>query len=155
MKSYKILIFFICLIFISCSGNDYEKSYQLDNDCWDAEKSLQFNVDIQDTNQLYNMYFSIRNSDSYSYSNIFMFVHVLYPDNTEKVDTVEGILADSKGKWLGTGSGKYRNSEFLYKSRVFFPQTGKYVFTVEHAMRVQSLEGIASVGFQLETVNPD
>ncbi len=155
MKSYLIIILFVSLVFISCNRSDYEKSYQLENDSWDVENTLQFNFEINELNQHYNMFFNIRNTDNYTFSNIYLFVHILYPDNTEKTDTVEGILADSNGKWLGKGSGKYKNSEFLYKSDVRFPQAGKYGLIVEHAMRVKALEGIATVGFKMEKVKPE
>jgi gliding motility-associated lipoprotein GldH len=155
-KMFKVfLLFFVSFLVCSCTSSEYEKSYHIDDESWTVENTLQFNIDVHDTYHRYNLYFNIRNSDVYSYSNIYMFVNVLYPDNTLMVDTVEGILADSKGKWLGKGSGKYRSSKFLYKSNVAFPQTGKYVFTVEQAMRDEALKGIASVGVEMKKIKSD
>lgn len=154
MKGIHFFLFFSFII-LSCSHSEYEKSYQFDNDEWAAENVLQFNIDVVDIYQRYNLYFNIRNTDEYAYSNIFMFVSVLYPDNTLMIDTVEGVLSDPQGRWLGKGSGKYKSHKFLYKSNIAFPQTGKYVFNAEQAMRDESLKGIASVGLEMEKIKTD
>ena len=153
---YSLYSFAIVLIlFASCGRSEYSKSYHFDDESWNADNLLQYRFDINDTYQRYNLYINVRNSSEYSYSNVFMFVHFLYPDNTVAVDTVEGTLADAKGKWLGSGSGRYKNNKFLYKSNISFPQKGTYVFTIEQAMRIESLKGIASVGLELEKLKAD
>ncbi len=139
----------------SCSDTGYIHSYQIENESWSADEILQFNVDIEDVSQNYNMFINIRNTDEYPFSNIFLFVNVMYPDNTTYVDTVEGVLADSKGKWLGSGGGKYKNNKFLYKSNITMPQSGTYVFAIEQAMRVKSLDGVATVGLEFETIQTE
>lgn len=151
LRLFVVVLAFLC----SCSGSDYSQSYQIRNESWSADDILQFNIDIEDIYQNYNLYINIRNTDEYSYSNIFLFVNVMYPDNTLYIDTVEGVLADAGGRWLGSGSSRYKNNKFLYKSNIVFPQKGVYVFTIEQAMRVRSLDGIAVVGLELENLNTD
>jgi gliding motility-associated lipoprotein GldH len=153
MKTLRVLFLFFVALLFSCSGNEYEKSYRLDNETWIAGELLQFNFEVEDIYARYNIYLHIRNTTEYGYSNIFLFVNVLYPDNTMATDTVEGNLTDGRGRWLGSGSGKYRNNKFVYKSNISFPLTGTYVFSVDQAMRNESLRGISSVGLEIEKIN--
>ncbi len=153
MKGKKVFIVFFAIVVVSCSGSYYEKSYTIENEQWNQDNLLQFNVNVDDIYARYNVYINVRNTTDYTYSNIFFFVSVLYPDNFCAIDTVEGILADPKGKWLGSGSGRYKNNRFLYKSNIMFPQTGTFVFTIEQAMREQSLQGIATIGMEVEKIN--
>jgi len=152
MKTLKVLMLFFGAILFSCSGNEYEKSYSIENETWSAGELLQFNFEVDDMYARYNIYLHLRNTTEYGYSNIFLFVNVLYPDNSIATDTVEGNLTDGRGRWLGSGSGKYRNNKFIYKSNIAFPQTGTYVFTVEQAMRNEALKGVASVGLEIEKI---
>jgi len=149
MKLINKYLLAIVLVFASCSQGEYSSSYSIENEEWDMNERFQFNLDIESIYDNYNIFLNVRNTTDYSYSNIFFFVHVMYPDNTIVVDTVEGILADTDGRWLGSGSGKYKNNRFLYKSNIRFPEKGTYVFTVEQAMRDETLSGIASVGMEL------
>jgi len=145
----------ILLVLCSCSGSHYDKSFTIDNESWGVSDILQFKVDIYDQTSRYNALVHIRNTTDYSYSNIFMFVHVLYPDNTEKIDTVEGYITDNKGTWLGSGSGRYKSNDFVYKRNILFPMRGTYIFTIEHAMREESLDGIATVGMEVIKLKPE
>lgn len=125
----------------------------IENETWEMTNRLQFNFDADEETGPCNMYINIRNTTDYGNSNVFLFVQVLYPDNTVGVDTVEGIITDNKGRWLGDGSGRFRNNKFLYKRGITFPQTGKYVVTIEQAMRDSSLVGISAVGIEIEQLN--
>jgi gliding motility-associated lipoprotein GldH len=145
-----LILFLLC----SCSGSHYEKSFTIDNESWDADNILQFKVAINDLTSRHNVLIHIRNTTDYPYSNIFMFIHVLYPDNSEKIDTVEGYITDSKGMWLGSGSGRYKSNDFVYKRNILFPMKGTYIFTVEQAMREESLDGISTVGMEVVTIKP-
>ncbi len=143
----------IVLLFVSCSGSEYEKSFQIADNKWHSDNLLQFNFNIDNLYDKFDILINVRNTTDYEYSNIFMFVYFLYPDNTEVVDTVEGIMSDSRGRWLGTGSGRYRNNKFFYKKDINFPMTGDYVVVIEQAMRDKSLDGITTIGLEVVKTN--
>ncbi len=151
MKKINYLIL-ITLIFV-CSScikqSEYANVVSLPNEQWEADNILQFNPVIQDTLSSYDIHIHIRNTNEYPYSNIYLFVDIIQPDNTMLKDTVQGILADSKGNWLGKGKGRIKNNDFLYKYNIKFQQKGKYVFVVEQAMRIQNIEGIVSIGMEI------
>lgn len=150
MNKYFIISLLI-LFFSSCSNNDYyQKTYNIENEVWETSNNFQFNIDINDNKSVFDILINIRNNIDYEFANIFMFVSILYPDNTLKIDTVEGYLSNSKGEWFGKGSGRYRNNQFIYKKNIIFPQKGKYVINIEQAMRERSLIGVSTVGLEVK-----
>lgn len=151
MNSKHLMKVLTVLLMLSCQRGTYQKVYDFPDDVWLASDAKQFNVEITDISRRYDLLIHIRNNVHYKYSNIFLFVHVLYPDNTEKVDTVEGFFANAQGQWLGKGRGKYRDNSFIYKKSILFPQKGLYIFSIEQAMRDDTLRGIASIGFEVLT----
>jgi gliding motility-associated lipoprotein GldH len=80
-----------------------------------------------------------------------MFVTIDFPHGIQRVDTVDCLLADAGGKWYGKekDDGKYE-SILLYRNNVRFPYAGKYVFTLEQAMRHKIMPGINKIGLRIE-----
>ncbi len=67
-------------------------------------------------------------------------------------DTVNCILADNRGKWLGKGVGDLWDLRIPYVGGFKFAQSGKYTVSLEQAMRVNNgLNGITDVGLRVET----
>ena len=60
------------------------------------------------------------------------------------------MLADERGQWLGDGMGDIWDNRILFKKDFKFPQTGKYRFELEQAMRINPLPGIMDVGMRIE-----
>jgi gliding motility-associated lipoprotein GldH len=79
-----------------------------------------------------------------------LFLNIEFPDGTTLRDTIECILAQRNGQWSGKGFGKIRSNSFLFRTNVWFPQPGNYVFRMEQAMRTELLEGIADIGLRIE-----
>lgn len=152
MNSLKhILFLFSLLIFSSCDHNRvYEENKEISDMVWNADEKISFEVDVTDTIYGNNFYVNIRNADNYGYSNIYLFVNTKFPDGKIAKDTLECILADENGKWLGSGAGDIWDNRILFKKNVRFPMKGKYIFTYEQAMRVADLPMIMDVGLRIE-----
>ncbi len=73
-----------------------------------------------------------------------------YPDGFVSRDTLECILADESGAWLGDGSGDIFDNQILFKKNFKMKQKGNYVFVLEQGMRVENLPMIMDVGIRLE-----
>jgi len=65
-------------------------------------------------------------------------------------DTMECILADPNGKWLGEGLGDIWDNKILFKQNVKFRKSGLYEFSLTQAMRVDSLPMIMDAGISIE-----
>jgi gliding motility-associated lipoprotein GldH len=128
----------------------YEQNIDIPEYIWDKDNPVYFDVEIKDTVSLHNVYINIRNASGYAYSNLYLFLDTKYPNNSMSRDTIECILADPSGKWLGDGSGDIWDNQILFKKNVRFKQIGTYKFRYEQAMRMPKLPMIMDVGLRIE-----
>lgn len=136
---------------ISCSNNVVYSKYQtFENNEWHAKDKAVFDIEISDTQTLNNINLMVRHADAYPYNNVFLFVTTNYPDGKVLTDTMEIILANQKGEWLGSGAGDIFDFKVPVKKNVRFPLPGKYKFTFEQGMRVDPLPMIMDLGFEIE-----
>lgn len=152
-KCFSISAFAIVLvlIFSSCDKKRvFEDYYTTDNSVWHSDSIAEFQFDIQNTNENYNVLINVRNLESYSYSNLWFFVDIVAPDLTVLRDTVECQLALPNGKWVGKGTGGVYHSQFSYRLHVTFPEKGIYSVLLQQAMRDENLKGISDVGLRIE-----
>lgn len=149
------LIFFALICLHSCVDEKKDINIQAINSMWPKNKPALFTFSVNDAENPKNITFVVRNNNSYPYSNIRFFVTQTNVKNKKStVDTVNFTLAKSNGEWLGKGFGETKEIIFPYKTGYRFPANGKYVFSVKHAMRIDSLSGIEDIGINLETKTP-
>lgn len=149
----------ILLIFLnSCSNNTVFSEYKaVENNQWQKDSVLSFDVDIKETLDQYAIYLNLRNDKDYEFNNIFLIVDIDYPNNTKTTDTLEYKMTDDKGVFLGTGFTDIKENKLELKERIIFPVKGVYKFKVQQAMRkngqengIEFLNGINDVGIQIE-----
>jgi gliding motility-associated lipoprotein GldH len=137
-----------------CHKNRVYESYSpLDQQGWHKDSVLTWAFTMNDSAKNYTLSFNLRNTVDYPYSNIWLFVAIDPPGGNTLSDTVEFILADPSGQWLGSGYGKFRDNKLLYRQNVYFPDTGTYVFSVQQGMREEILKGIHDFGISIEKTN--
>lgn len=156
---FKISACIIAFCFLtSCNKNVvYSKYERIDENIgWAAKQLIGFETDMKDTNQLYDVYINVRNAESYPYKNLFMFLHTTYPTGNTSVDTIECVLADEQGHWLGKGMGDLYDNSILFKKNTRFKQVGNYKFSFEQTMRygnkneIDPLFLIMDIGISIE-----
>ena len=146
-----ILILTSLLLLPSChSKTVYTNSQAMVGKIWKLTDIPAFKVLITDTLTSNNVIFTIRSSSSYPFRNIYLFVTTSSPDGRNITDTLQYNLADEKGKWFGKGFGDIHELNLPYKSNVFFPLKGTYVFKIQHGMRIENLKGIYDIGLRIE-----
>ena len=145
----------VSIIALSCSDiSVYNSNIDIPSENWSIDSIAQFNVEITDTTSIHNIYVSIRNTTHYPNSNLYLFINTTSPQGATLRDTLECILADSKGNWLGKGVGAIRDNQIPYKRYIRFPDVGTYEFTIQQGMRTHHLKGIASIGIRVEKQKP-
>jgi gliding motility-associated lipoprotein GldH len=145
-----VLICIVGLIMVSCKSSAlYDDNKSLEGNVWKADNILRFEVGLQDTASICKFYLNVRNTTTYRYSNLFLFINTTFPDGKEARDTVECLLADVSGKWLGKGISNVRDNQILLRRGIRFPQQGMYIFEIEQAMREDELQGIMDVGLRI------
>jgi gliding motility-associated lipoprotein GldH len=141
------------LLFTSCSNNVVYSKYQtFSEQNWYAKDKAVFDVDITDTQTLNTISLMVRHGDTYPYSNMFLYVTSKYPDGKVLIDTMEIVLANQKGEWVGSGAGDIFDVRIPIKKNVRFPLSGKYQFIFEQGMRVDPLPMVMDFGFEVEKV---
>ncbi|RYZ17502.1 MAG: hypothetical protein EOP49_50605, partial [Sphingobacteriales bacterium] len=83
----------------------YQKTTAIPQYSWNYNFHPSFGFDITDTAAIYNLYFIIRHTDAYPFSNIWLNIRTKLPGDTAFLQQrVEIPLAESNGKWLGRGA---------------------------------------------------
>ena len=157
LAKISVIVLSLFLLF-SCNKNVvYSKYERIDeNTGWAAKKLIDFEAELTDSNQLCDVYINVRNAESYPYRNLFMFLHTTYPNGQISIDTIECVLADEQGHWLGKGMGDLYDNSILFKKNARFKQAGKYKFSFEQTMRygnkneIDPLYLIMDVGISIE-----
>ena len=140
------IMFFVVFIFSSCSNNTYQQYYSFNDNHWHSDSLINYKYNIVDTIKSYTLSLNIRHTTDYKFQNLFIFL-----DGYHK-DTVEIILANKNGKWLGSGISNIRNINYVFDDNRVFSKKGEYKLSVEQAMRygaeekIKKLEHIVDIG---------
>lgn len=146
-----LLLLFIAIVFISCGKKPvYNEFRMIPAEGWRVNSHCDFEVEMNDTTQLFNVCVNVRHSGDYPYQNLWLFVERISPDSTVIKDTIACDLADYKGKWLGEGSGSVYLLTIPYQQQKVEKQ-GKYMFKIVHGMRDELLKGVHAVGLRIES----
>jgi len=149
-----VFVILLSLLFTSCNKNVIYTEYRKFNENeWYAKEKAVFDVDVKDNTSLNNISLMVRHADAYPYSNIFLFLETTYPDGKVEKDTLEVILANGKGEWMGSGAGDIFDFKVPIKKNVKFPLIGKYTFAFQQAMRTDPLPLVVDFGFEIEKSN--
>lgn len=142
------------LMMTSCDPSRVFDEYQtIPGAVWEKDTTWAFSFNIARTTQNNNIWFNVRNDQNYEFSNLWLFVTLEAPSGKAVTDTVQLLLADPAGKWLGKGfSGVYDN-RLIFRRNVFFPESGRYTLYVRHGMRPVTLRGITDMGIRIEKLN--
>lgn len=154
----KIICFLLLtLAFVSCSGDEvvFQKSVEFPNEGWNKDSVAVFDFEATDTVGSYDIVVDLRNDGSYRYQNFWLFVRSVSPDSVVFSDTLECVLADNYGRWIGEGSGSMRHLPVMFLSDVKFPKKGVYSFELIQGMREDLLQGIHDIGLRIMKSNPE
>ena len=154
MKSSKPYFYILLVTIISVTSCDpsrvFEDNIRIPDGVWEQDNIIRFDLMVEDTISAYNLYVNVRNASLYPMSNLYLFIRTTAPSGHSILDTVEVILADERGKWLGSGLGDIWDLQQAYKQNIRFAQRGEYTFEYEQAMRVERLPFILDVGLRVE-----
>jgi gliding motility-associated lipoprotein GldH len=148
----RIIFVFLSLLLLVCCNTNTESSYSVfEEDSWHADSIITLSHSVVDTITKQNLYLKIRHTTDFEYQNIFLFV-----DFQEKRDTIEVILSEKNGKWLGSGFGDIKEVEYCLAKEIIFNSKKTSNVTVEQAMRygdqpvITNLKGIIALGINIK-----
>ncbi len=152
MKIVRNLVVIISgiLLLSSCGQKTiYDKQFTIEDGKWYKDEAAHFEVNVEDTTTLYNYYLILRHKTDYRFSNLYLFLSTEFPNHNVTRDTIECILADETGKWLGKGWSDIKEDNILLRKNLKFPLKGKYNFYFQQAMRRDTLKGIVNIGIRI------
>ncbi len=154
---YLLLISLYSLFIGGCiKSNRYEKNISIKHHSWKSADSKRFTFNISDTNATYHLFFLMRHTDRYLYSNIWLQIKTFDPNQKLLSDVkVEVPLAQYDGKWLGRGMNEIWEHKMPLTNEstpLHFTNKGMYTITLNHIMRTDPLPDVMSVGMGLEKI---
>lgn len=139
----------------SCGSSPYyQKTVALPGHEWTYNNQPSFKFEVKDTTALYHLYFLIRHTEAYPFSNIWLNIYTKKPNaKTFEQMRIEIPLAQEDGTWLGRGMGE------IYEQRMpitrndnpmKFAQPGTYEIRFEQNMRTNPLPEVLDIGLRVE-----
>lgn len=147
-------VFYIVLFLVFLSGcrfapNETQEYRHLDEKGWHADSLVRVSLPVIDTAGVYDLCIGLRYTDDYRYSNLWLFITTVSPDSVQTTDTLNCVLADEYGRWLGAGIGALMQQEIPFKSSFRFDKSGIWHVIVQQGMRDILLHGITDVGLKV------
>ena len=127
-----------------------DQNVELPNHNWAYVNRIKYNIKIDDETVPYNLYFNLRVTGSYRYSNIFVLLHQTSPGKKKATTRYEYKLANNDGEWLGSGSGNLYSYQMPLRTLYKFQAKGIYHFEIEQNMRDNPLHDVSDVGLRVE-----
>jgi len=145
----------VALLATGCANDMvFESDVEVPNGAWASSFQPSFEFDITDTVSKHDVYIEVRHTGDYPYSDLYLFVDLTGPGGRTHRDTVECILADPSGRWMGRGTGfifaDRIQAKVLYRLGNRFPASGRYTMKLEQAMRVDPLPSVIDVGVSIQ-----
>ncbi len=141
---YNYLFLLLCVFLFSCGNTTYENYYSFSDKQWNTDSVVSFKYTISDTTKSYDLKLKFRHMVNYEFQNLFLFLE------GNKKDTVEIVLSNKNGKWLGSGVCDVREVEYVFSEDVVFIKAGMQELQIEQAMRYGSVEKIENLGNVLD-----
>lgn len=139
-------------LFAGCTANVIDTNVEIPERKWTYRNHIYAPFEIKDNSKAYNLYFKLRHTADYKYSNIFVLVHF-----REGKDVVTKRyhyrLAKNDGEWLGSGSGNIFSYTLPLQTNYHFPKNGKYTIEIEQNMRDNPLAEVSDLGVLVEAAN--
>lgn len=128
----------------------FDNNTEIANHNWSYVNRVKYDVDIADNSIPYNLYFNVRVTGNYRYSNLFALVKMTSPGKKTLVTRYEFKLAKPDGDWLGSGTGNLYSYQIPIRKNFKFPAAGKWHFELEQNMRDNPLHDVSDAGLRVE-----
>lgn len=150
MVKYIIYSFLIVQGLSSCNSNAiFDQNSTIKDRVWTYDQKPSYAVQVNDNTAKYNIYINLRHTSEYSYSNLFVLLHEKGSQLKDSAYRKEIPLAALDGRWLGKSAASLYSVSYLAKENFSFPDTGKYIFSIEQNMRENPLKDIVDIGIKV------
>lgn len=120
---------------------------------WLKSDIIEFDIPIEEKNQVYKMSISFRYANGYRFRTINLKINETSPSGKTQSLNFSTEVRDSDGNYIGDPGYDIWDSEHLMIERKEFKETGIYSYTIEHTMPVDPLNYAMEIGMILDLVN--
>ena len=147
----KLLCVFSILSLFGC-GPDYilDQTKKISSSGWTYADSLNFEVEIQDSLKIYNLYIDVEHSTEFSNQNLYLMIHTRFPSGKRISEKLSLEMANKAGVWFGNCNSEMCTLSVPIQQGAYFNAIGTHHFTIEQYMRVDPLQGIKKISFKIE-----
>ncbi|MFP5079213.1 gliding motility lipoprotein GldH [Pedobacter sp. JCM 36344] len=150
VRVFRALFPVFILFFCGCDTNNLvDNNLSMPSHNWGYDRKIKAVIDVADPAQPFNVYFKLRNTGNYRYSNIFVLLHISGGGMKKQTRRFEYKLAETDGQWTGSGSGNLFTSRVSMITGYKFPNKGKYLLEIEQNMRDNPLHEISDAGIEI------
>ena len=147
-------VFFVSILvgitLLSCNSDVIYKGNITYDSGWHKDSAAVFDVALNDTSLVMDFILTFSHTEDYSFRNLWLFNSVADAENNIlQTDTIELYIASSNGQWFGRKKGDVYRVSTYYKNNVKMSSQGNYRFTFQQGMRVDNLEDIREVAFEI------
>jgi gliding motility-associated lipoprotein GldH len=153
LSSLLVLFAMVAIMLNSCDSSRVYDTYRtIPQGMWHTDSVQVFSFTIDNSGQNHTIFVNIRNDRSYEFSNLWLFINIIPPEGEQITDTIQIVLADPSGRWLGEGfTGVYLN-KVPYRTQIYFPFEGEYIIKIQHGMRPRVLKGLTDIGIRVAKI---
>ena len=149
-KRASLLFFLIVASFLmGCTSSVIDSNHKVPERKWTYRNHIVNSFEIKDNTKAYNIYFKLRHTADYKYSNIFILAHFGTGKNVI-TRRYQYKLAKNDGEWLGSGSGNIFSYTLPMQTNYHFPGNGKFSIEIEQNMRDNPLLEVVDLGVLIE-----
>lgn len=116
---------------------------------WSYINKVATPVEIKDHTKTYDLFFKLRHTAAYSYTNIYILFHFKAPGKKTVTRRYGYKVAAADGRFIGAGSGDLFSSTLPLQRNFKFPAPGIYTLEVEQCMLDNPLHHISDVGIMV------
>lgn len=149
MRHTIFIIPLVVLLLTSCQRMAvYSDFHSLPPHGWHEDSILTYTMNDLDTSATYEIQILLRHTSQYPYQNLWLFVDEYAGNMHIQRDTIEAMLADDYGRWLGNGINRYA-LPLMYEADYHFISKDNSRLTIQQGMRTEWLTGITDVGIKV------
>lgn len=148
-SAFLLILLFAISFLVGCVGNITDVNVEIPDRKWTYRNHVKASFEIKDYKKAYNVFFKLRHTADYRYSNIFILAHFKI-DKATITKRYQFKLAKDDGEWLGSGSGNLFTYSFPLLTNYHFEKNGKFEIDIEQNMRNNPLQEISDAGILVE-----
>ena len=148
---YYLLLFVLLIMSFGCNQSKvFEEYKKFDNLSWHRFNYLEFEVTVEDSENEFDVYISLRHLPEFQYKQLPINLTIYSPSGEMRTADHLLELIDDEGNRLSKCVGDFCDVSILVRKDFKFTEPGIYNFRIENKWKKVDLPGIMEVGLLIK-----